>query len=289
MTLSHQFLDEILRTIRPNQVTDRQKADLNAFKQEVTTFLQRAYRIHDDRVSDPFAGGSQAKGTEMALNYDLDLFLPFRDGFRGGPQGMKADLLQRLKAQYEKQGILVRDQRVSVGLRKLVGMNTLIIDVVPGMEKGPKAYDHHSKDEDKKYLILYDREANKPRTTNVHRQSRLIKEKMLNFRDTVRLLKAWRHKEQHIISSYALELMVYRAAIAKGAPATGAPDLLLKHVLQHNIPLLESNQSLHDFGANYDWPDFLKPAAKTQLAGRWKKLLDALTAHDTTQLRSFFP
>lgn len=289
MTPSHQFLEDVLRSVRPNQVTDRQKADLNAFKQDVTTFLQQTYKLRDERVGDPFAGGSQSKGTEMALNYDLDLFLPFRDGFRGSPQGMKADLLQKLRAQYEKQGVLVRDQRVSVGLRKLVGTHTLIIDVVPGMEKGPKAYDHNSADEDKKYMILYDREASKNRTTNVCRQQRLIKEKMLHYRDMVRLLKAWRHKEQHIISSYALELMVYRAAVAKGASGTGAPDALFKHVLKHNIPLLEANDSLHDFGANYEWADFLKPGAKTQLAGRWKKLLAAVEAQDVSLLRSFFP
>lgn len=289
MTPSHQFLEEVLRAVRPSQISDRQKQDLNAFKQDVTTFLQQAYKIRDERVGEPFMGGSQAKGTEMALNYDLDLFLPFRDGFRGGPQGMKADLLKQLKAQYEKQGVLVRDQRVSVGLRKLVGMNTLIVDVVPGMEKGPKAYDQNSSNEDQKYLILYDREANKTRTTNVCRQQRLVKEKMLHFRDTVRILKAWRHKEQHVISSYALELMVYRAAVAKGAPPSGAPDLLLKHVLEQSIPFLENNLALHDFGANYDWPDFLKPGAKTQLAGRWRKLLAALEAHDTSLLRSFFP
>jgi hypothetical protein len=288
MTPSHQFLEEVLRSVRPSQVTDRQKADLNAFKQDVTTFLQQSYKLRDERVGDPFAGGSQSKGTEMALNYDLDLFLPFRDGFRGGPQGMKADLFQKLKSQYEKQSVLVRDQRVSVGLRKLVGTHTLIIDVVPGMEKGPKAYDHISADEDKKYLILYDREANKPRTTNVCRQQRLVKEKMLLFRDIVRLLKAWRHKEQHIISSYALELMVYRS-VAKGNPPSGAADVLLKHVLKYNIPLLEANDSLHDFGANYEWADFLKQGAKTQLAGRWKKLLAAVEAQDVSLLRSFFP
>lgn len=283
------MLEEVLRRVRPNQVSDRQKADLNAFKQQVTTFLQQHYKLRDERVADPFAGGSQAKGTEMALDFDLDLFLPFRHGFRGGPQGIKADLFNALKSQFIPLGVQVRDQRVSVGLRKLVGMYTLVVDVVPGMEKAAAAYVFNSDDEDKKYVILYDREAAKLRTTNVHRQIRLIKENMLHYRDIVRLLKAWRHKEQHVMSSYALELLVYRAATLKDAPKTGSPEVLLRHVLQVSIPFLENNGVLKDLGANYEWEDYLKPAAKTQLAGRWKKLLAALVNQDIPLLRSFFP
>jgi hypothetical protein len=291
MATVHETLTAILAAIRPNNIPPVQKAALNAFRQEVAQFLQQRFPLHFERAGEPFTMGSHEKGTDTCLNHDIDLFVPFKKDFKLGPKGMKAAVFAALQERFPTPPTVVRDQRVSIGLQRQIGDMLLVIDVVPGMEQKLNQYkDKPSKEEEPKaFLLLYDRESNCERTTNVHRQSRLIKEKMLNFRDTVRLLKAWRHKEQHIISSYALELMVYRAAVAKGAPATGAPDLLLKHVLQHNIPLLESNQSLHDFGANYDWPDFLKPAAKTQLAGRWKKLLDALTAHDTTQLRSFFP
>jgi hypothetical protein len=289
MSHTHRILTEVLQKVHPNQVPRQQKEALNTFKQEVTVFLQQHYRIGDERVADPFAGGSQVKGTDMSLSYDLDLFLPFKHGFRGKPQAIKADLLNALRARFEQTGVEVRDQRVSVGLRKLIGLHTIEIDVVPGMEKNLGSYKHKSDQEDDQYLILYDRESCKERTTNIARQVRLIKQDTLHYRDTVRLLKAWRHKEGHIIGSYALELMTHQAAKAKGAPTTGSPEALLKHVLKHNIPFLEGNGTLQDIGANYAWEDYLKPGAKTQLAGRWKKLLTALETGEETLLRSFFP
>ncbi len=167
----------------------------------------------------------------------------------------------------------------------------LQIDVVPGMELQAKQYkDKPSKaEEGRNFLKLYDREGNCERTTNIHRQLRLVQENMLHYRDTVRLLKAWRHKEDYRISSYALELMVYRAATAKDAPKTGSPELLLSYVLKSNIAFLEADGKLQDLGANYEWADYLKTAGKVQLARRWKKLLAALVNQDIPLLRSFFP
>lgn len=289
MNQPHLILGEVLQKIHPNQVPQHQKDALNTFKQEVTVFLQQHYRLRDERVGDPFAGGSQAKGTDIAIGYDLDLFVPFKHGFRGKPQALKADLLNTLRARFEQAGVQVRDQRVSVGLSKLTGMYTLQVDVVPGMEQEKRPYNHNSTNEDDKYLVLFDRESARERTTNVARQTRLIKNGMTLYRDTVRLLKAWRHKHDHSIGSYALELIVYQAATAKGAPQSGSHDVLLRHVLRTAIPFLEGDGALQDIGANYPWPDYLKPGAKTQLAGLWKKLLTALDGKDMTLLRSFFP
>ncbi|MFN8394035.1 MAG: hypothetical protein U0176_05105 [Bacteroidia bacterium] len=289
MNTTHQILNEVLLQIHPNKVPQPQKDALNTFKQEVTVFLQQHYRLRDERVGDPFAGGSQAKGTDIALGYDLDLFVPFKHGFRGKPQAIKADLLNTLRARFAQTGVEVRDQRVSVGLRKLTGMFTLQIDVVPGMELEKHPYQHNSDKEEDKNLILYDRESSKERTTNVARQIRLIKNEMTQYRDTVRLLKAWRHKHDHILGSYALELLVYRASKLPDAPKNGSHDVLLRHVLKQSIPFLEKDGELQDIGANYKWPDYLKPGAKTQLAGLWKKLLAALDGKDMSLLRSFFP
>jgi len=280
----HQVLDEVLHKIRPNQVPAAQKSALKAFKQEVSSFLQKHYPIRDERVAEPFAGGSQVKGTDIALDYDLDLFIPVRHGFRDKPQKLKADLLNALGDHFKLSQVIVRDQRVSVGLRK----GPLNIDVVPGMEQKAHPYQHTSASEDDKYLILYDRESNEERITNVARQIRLIKKEMTHYRDIVRLLKAWRHREKHIIGSYALELLVYRAATTKDAPKSGSPDVLLRHVLRETIPFLENDGALQDIGANYPWPDYLKAKAKVQLAGLWKKVLAALDGPDASRLRAFF-
>lgn len=291
MSTANEFLASILTAIRPNNIPGAQKQALNSFRQEVAQFLQQRFPLHFERAGEPITMGSQEKGTDICLGFDLDLFIPFVHGFRLSPKGMKAAVLSALQERYPHPPTTVRDQRVSIGLRRQYGNATLQIDVVPGMEQQSKQYkDKPSKTEEpKNFLVLYDREGNCERTTNVHRQLRLVQENMLHYRDTVRLLKAWRHKEQHVISSYALELMVYQAAMAAGAPKSGSPEKLLRHTLEWAIPFLEKDGKLQDLGANYEWPDYLKPAAKTQLAGRWKKLLAALVNQDIPLLRSFFP
>ena len=54
------------------------------------------------------------------------------------------------------------------------------------------------------------------------------------------------------------------------------------------IPFLEGKGDLMDIGAGYAWPDYLSEGSKTQLAGLWKKLQNALENPDQEKLRAFF-
>ncbi len=289
MPTHNEILTAVLAVIHPNQVPKAQREALNLFRQEVVQFLQQRFPLHHERVGEPRTIGSFEKGTDIALSYDIDIILPFKHGYRSSAQKMKAELLAALKERYPTPPTTVRDQRVSVGLRRHWQETILGLDIVPGMEKSPNCYNDTTAEEEKKNLVLFDRESACERTTNVDRQKRLIVRNAEHYREIVRLLKAWRLKHNHIISSYALELMVYQSAMASGAPKTGSPEKLLRHTLQWAIPFLEKDGSLQDIGANYPWPDYLKSGAKTQLAGLWKKLLAALEGSDGTQLRSFFP
>jgi hypothetical protein len=286
----HLPLQEILAAIHPNKIPAARKEALNVFRTEVAQFIQQRFPLHHERIGEPRTMGSKEKGTDVAFSYDLDLFIPFKHGFKSEPKGMKNAVYQALKEKFDNPPITrVRSQRVSVGLIRTIGGEDLAIDVVPGMEKAPGAYDDISPEEAKKFLVLYDSVANAERTTNVHRHSRLIKENALHYRDVVRLLKSWRNKERSIkIGSFALELLVYRAATAKDAPKTGALDELLHFTLQHNIPFLEAKGDLQDIGAGYAWPDYISAGSKPQLAGLWRKLQAALENPDQEKLRAFF-
>jgi hypothetical protein len=283
-----QILSSILSEIRPSNIPANHKKAMNDFRQEVAQFIQQRFPLHHERVGEPKTMGSKEKGTDIAQYYDLDLIVPFRFGYQQGPKGMKAVLHRAMQEFKGSMTTKVRDQRVSVGLRRRYQGTDLAIDIVPGMEKSPGAYNDNSAVEDAKYLVLYDRESNVERTTNIHRQVRLVKEKMLHYRDVVRLLKAWREKQNHKIGSFALESIVYQAATAKGAPKTGSIDKLLLHTLDHAISFLNANGSLQDMGANYQWPDFMKPSSKTQLAGLWKRLRDTVQADDPRKIRTLF-
>jgi hypothetical protein len=296
MRQAYLILEDVLRLVRPDQITVGHRADLAAFKEEVSCFLQAQYKFPQDRVDVPFVAGAQVHGTEMALAFDLDLFLPFCFGFQGGTGGMKAEVTQRLLHHFTPMGVAVRSQRVSVGLRKLVGMHTLYINVVPGMETAPHAYDAASTDEARHNLLLEDSDVAASHLTNVLRHERLLHAHIPAYADTLRLLKAWRYKMDHPITSFALELIVYHAAQAKPqatkqSPTASAEVQRLRQVLQWAIPFLEKDGALLDIGTDTPWPDYLLPLKKKQLAAQWKKLLTALEGgnYDPKHLRSFFP
>lgn len=291
----HITLEAILQEIRPKSVPPAQKEALNSFKQEVRESLQKLFPLHVSTVANPFEMGSTKKGTDIALKYDLDLFLPFRFGFGKDTRSVRTSLLHALQAHYKGKNTIVRDQRVSVGLIRMHGSHILHIDVVPGVEKSAGAYKDQApgdekQQEDSKYLELYDRVANKTLTTNVHRQVRLIKQEAQHYRDTVRLLKAWRFQQptEYPLGSYAIELMVYEALRADSAPKTGSHDKLLLHVLQYCCERLPTDWELRDIGANNRWKDYLKPGAKQQLAGLWRKLITTLQSSDEAAIRRAF-
>lgn len=290
MHKNHLPLQEILAAIHPKRIQPVHKEALNAFLQEIAQSIQKRFPLHHERIGEPRKIGSTERGTDVAFKYDLDLLIPFKHGFKADPKGMKNAVFQALKEKFDAPpNTIVRAQRVSIGLIRTHNGRELRVDVVPGMERDVNAYEDSGTNEDKKYLVLYDSVANVNRTTNVHRHGRLIKENALNYRDVVRLLKAWRNKETSIrLGSFALELLVYRAATAKGAPKTGAIDDLLHFTLGHNIPFLSSDGALQDIGANYAWPDYLNSGGKRQLAGLWRKLQDALETPDPEKLKSFF-
>lgn len=290
MHKNHLPLQKILDAIHPKRIQPAQKELLNAFLQEVMQSIQQRFPLHHERVGEPRKIGSTERGTDVAFKYDIDLLVPFKHGFKTDPKGVKNAVFQALKEKFDAPPqTIVRDQRVSVGLIRTRYGQQFRIDVVPGMEREPKSYDDLGTSEEKKFLVLYDREANVTRTTNVHRHSRLIKENALSYRDIVRLLKAWRNKETSIkLGSFALELLVYHAATSEGAPKTGALDDLLHFTLAHEIPFLERDGALQDIGANYVWPDYLNSGAKRQLAGLWRKLQSALETPDPAKLEAFF-
>lgn len=282
-------LNEVLSRIRPSRIPAEQRQGLNDLRQSVVQFLQQRFPLHHERVGEPVTLGSREKGTDTSLDYDLDVFVPFRYGFRLHARGMKVAVLRALQERFGSAGCTVRDRGVSIAVRRQGPDGEMVVDVVPGMEIELGRYKDGPGNEEHKFLVLYDSIGNAERTTNVHRQVRLVKENMLHYRDSLRLLKGWRQHEGFKVSGFALELLVYRAATAAEAPKTGSPSVLLGHVLRHSIGLLVADEPLQDIGAGYWWPDYLGTETKRQLAGRWQKILRAIDKGDPEGLRSFFP
>jgi hypothetical protein len=277
-----------LQAASPERLPQQHLDALAAFKQEVINFLQQRFPGGHGNLGAPRSIGSQAKGTDIGPGLDIDLLVPFKHGYQKDAKALRAFLRKTLRKQYPHPPTHVRDQRVSVGLIRHLYGQELRVDIVPGLERSPGDYFDQSADPARTFLLLYDREQDCERPTNVDEQHRLLARDMPHYRDTVRLLKLWCHKERHKISSYALELLVYRAATLTDAPTSGSPSTLLAHVLAASIDFLQSDGALQDIGAQYPWPDYLRPGGKRQLARRWKKLLEALDDSECRHLPDFF-
>lgn len=289
MTSKRDPLSMVLNTMNSDQQCLLDRQALLEFRREVIRFLQDHYPIQIDRVGEPKVVGSFESGAYIPSDLDSDILLPFRYRSFGGAAAIRNMVFQALRTKFTPLGIDVRQQRMSICLRRLHGATTLAIYVLPGMEQTPGAYVDASLDERKKYLLLHDRESNGDRLTNPYRHHRLMRTQATHFDDVLRLLKAWRFKENFPVNTYVLELMVYKVATTKDSPPSGGPAELLRYFLQQIIPFLEADGTLKDIGANYPFRDFLSPALKVQLAARWKKILAAIADHEPRTLRSFFP
>ncbi len=283
------ILSDILLDLRPTALPSTHKAAHNVFKQEVREYLQKSFPKGKYTCGDPFEVGSTKKKTTITLRYDLDLFVPFSRSAYHDEKSMVDSVHKALLAYRFHKNTEVRRQRVSVGLLRYVGSQLLAIDVVPGMEKRLGAF-QATGPEDSQFLVLYDRVAGKPVTTNVHRQLRIMKQRIGHYRDVIRLLKAWRFQQpnEFPLGSYAIEMMVYDAATSPDAPRSGNPAEFLHHVLQHCIQCLYQGWELIEVGTGKRWNDYLSPGAKTHLAGLWSQLLRILQDGDEEEIRQCF-
>jgi hypothetical protein len=289
MKKQNKILEAVLQELRPTALPPDQMAALNAFKQEVRELLQKTFPKGKYACADPIEMGSLKKKTSISLCYDLDLLVPFKREAFNDEKALRSEVFKALANHSFRSKTEVRNQRNSIGLQRYVGSQLLSIDVVPGLER--KAGDFQlGKSEDDLFLVIYDREVGRPTITNVHRQVRVIKQSIPLYRDTIRLLKAWRLQQPNDfpLGSYALEMMVYAAARATGAPPSGNHAKLLVYVLTYCIEQLQGDWKLVDVGSGKVWADYLKKGAKDQLAGLWRKLLSTIQDGEETSIRRCF-
>ncbi|HHG85913.1 MAG TPA: hypothetical protein ENJ82_14290 [Bacteroidetes bacterium] len=283
------YLQDVLHSYHRKRLPKNQLAQYNNVRAEVMRFLQQAYPLNSMRAGEPFPSGSYTKRTDINVKFDLDLAVPFRYGFKKGAQGMKADVFNTLKKQFSSSKTKVFNGRVAVHLEFIRGVHTIEVDVVPGMEKKLNSYSDSDKNEEHKFLILFDRVRSEEVITNIHRQNRIVQQEFGSFRPALLLLKVWKYQTKTKVNAYALEMMVYEALKKKKISGKKSPQKVLCHVLEYMIPRLQNNCSLTDCGAGIEWKDFMKEGAKHSLAGRLSKVYEALQDEDLAVIRASFP
>jgi hypothetical protein len=134
--------------------------------------------------------GSVAKGTNIAGDSDLDLFISF-----DSQAGVLADVYTAVRDLAASAGWSPREQNVSIGTTIL----GLTVDLVPGrVQSGHRVW--HS---------LYRRKAKSWVQTNVDEQIRFVRDS--GRTQHIRAMKLWRRHHRVPIASFALELAVISA------------------------------------------------------------------------------
>jgi hypothetical protein len=144
-----------------------------------------------------YYGGSYAKRTMIAAQFDLDLVVYFPHTTPQHPRDLYTAVEDRLRAA----GHYVDRHNVALRIRYTPGWH---IDVVPG----------RALDVTCEYADLWSADRNTTRQTSLKRHIDLARS---GNRDLIRLLKLWRRRHLAPIPSFALELIAARSSDFRGA------------------------------------------------------------------------
>jgi hypothetical protein len=204
-----------------------------------------------------YTGGSFAKRTAIAAQFDLDVVVYFPEESEATPQELYAAVEQRLRAV----GHVPERHNVSLRLRYTPGWH---IDVVPG----------RALDGTFEYARLWAADYEGARQTSLRRHIALARGL---DRDTLRLLKLWRWRNAVAAGSFLLELAAERAL--RGF--AGSLEERLACVLRFLADELEGARLVDPANSNNVITDDLPPFRKQEIAaaaacaleGPWERVV----------------
>ncbi|OYQ72982.1 hypothetical protein B9T20_08015 [Wohlfahrtiimonas sp. G9077] len=234
-------------------------SDYRTKRDEIKSFLNEQY---GNKIYDAFNSGSYKKYTAINTKFDLDVVVPFKYKSFTTLEEMFDDVYAKLNEKYEDE-CAIKKQGVSIGL-SFEG-DQVDIDIVPARETSIDSFS------DKKDLNLHKSNGGYLKT-NIHSQIDHIKAKQ-NERKVIRLLKIWKHQNNHKYKSFFIELLVIKA-YEKEKPK-GTLWEQLSSVLAYAIKNINTeNFSLIDPGnTNNNLMNTLDDLQKASLVSLFKRLL----------------
>jgi hypothetical protein len=207
-----------------------------------------------------YTGGSFAKRTAIAAQFDLDVVVYFPAETRGTPRELYETVEERLRAA----GHVPERHNVSLRLRYTPAWH---IDVVPG-----KAVDAEYE-----CARLWASERDSTRQTSLKRH---IEYARGLDRDTLRLLKLWRWRNAVAVGSFVLELAAGRAHFG-GAALSGCLEERFARVLRflaeelEDARLVDPANSANVVSEELEWwrKREIAEAAEKALGGPWERVV----------------
>ena len=202
----NQYLTEALDSYSMNRYGDEISLLYRRFD-EIKQMLEKHY---GDKIYSPVKNGAIEKRTDVNLEFELDIVVPFKKGYYTTLKSMFNDLHEFLRSKSIEGKFMVRRQTVSLGIKYLYDGGKHSMDIVPGMEINLGEY---PKTEELNLFV------NKPKKhNNKHyikacpkRMMQIIKFSHSDVHNVIRLLKAWKYKRDVPIGSFLLELLVVEA------------------------------------------------------------------------------
>jgi hypothetical protein len=232
------YLEELLSAQR---VAPEIEAAVRARRAEVESMVRGGW---SPRI---YYGGSFAKKTAIATQFDLDVVVYFGAGTSEGPRELYEAVEKRLRAA----GRTVLRHNVALRLQYTPGWH---VDVVPG----------RALDESYEYANLWASEREATRQTSLKRHIELAR---AGDREVIRLLKLWRARHVAPVGSFVLELAAERALRGcSGAPLEARFRRALELLARlEDIRLIDPANSANVVTDDIDWT---RKQAVAELAAR---------------------
>lgn len=259
--------------------------------------LMKAYRGKRDQVREDlktkFSGkffrmihsGSYKKWTAINIKFDMDLVIPFKRD-TDTLKNLYNAIFEYFDVDYRKIDrtlINVKRQKVAVGLEFMVNNKVLDLDIVPGRE-----IVDYEEDNDLNLFVnekMGTFEASTTLKTNIFKQIDNIKDNAA-ARETIKLLKIWKRRNNGSIKSFLIELIAIKAL--KDYAGSSDRWSKLKYVMEYIRDNISSVRLVDPGNTNNVVSDSLDDDQKNAISATMKWILQDIESNDSS-LERYFP
>ncbi|WP_018612324.1 hypothetical protein [Segetibacter koreensis] len=230
--------------------------------------------------------GSYKKFTAVNIKFDMDLVVPFSKDEADALEKIYNDLYKYYDTEYRKKDtslLEVKAQKVAIGLTFFVDGKLLDLDIVPGRE-----INDYEKDGDLNLFVNDRRNGNSKATTlktNIEKQIDNIRNNSV-ARETIKLFKIWKRRNNGQIKSFVIELIVIKAL--EGYAGASDRWSKLKHVLTYIRDNIKTVRLVDPGNTNNIVSDSLEDFQKNSISETSKWMLEDLEKNEKS-IERYFP
>lgn len=230
--------------------------------------------------------GSYKKKTAVNVKFDMDLVIPFKKATADTLANIYSDLFNYFNTEYRKKDLTlleVKKQKVAIGLIFLVDGEMLDLDIVPGRE-----IDVYEEDGNLN-VYVNDVMGLVPKSsyikTNIQKQIDSIRNNG-TARETIKLLKVWKRRNNGQIKSMVIELITVKAL----NEYSGNLDKwsMLKYTMEYIRDNIQTVRLIDPGNSNNVVSDSLDESQKVAISDSMNYMLERIDKSENS-ITTYFP